>query len=177
VWWVLGGLAAVIGVVFAAVVIVAVVKHQIPKLAVGQCVSSDDYAALILRPADCANIDAVYQFAGEAQQGKCPDGERVEDGVYFYLEKANTEQLCFALNLRQGECYLMDLSEKTMAHEACAGAPARASSTTGAIKVRERIDGEVDESRCPTDTTPLAYSEPARLYCLEKATGGPLSTF
>jgi hypothetical protein len=174
---VLGGLAAVIGVVFAAVVIVAVVKHQGPGLAVGQCVSSDDYAALNLRRTDCANIDAVYQFAGDAEQGKCPDGERVEDGVYFYLEKTNGEQLCFALNLRQGECYLMDLSEKTMAHEACAAAPSLASSTTAALKVRERIDGEMDESRCPADTTPLAYSDPARLYCLEKATGGPLSSF
>ena len=173
----LGGLAAVIGVVLAAGVIVAVVKHQAPGLTVGQCVSSDDYAALNLRPTDCADIDAVYQFAGKAERGKCPDGERVEDGVYFYLEKTNKEQLCFALNLRQGECYLMDLSEKTMAHEACADAPSRANATTGALKVRERIDGEVDETRCPTDTTPLAYPEPVRLYCLEKAAGGPLSSF
>jgi hypothetical protein len=165
----------VIGLVLVAVVIVAVVKHQVPGLAVGQCVSSDDYAELNLRPTDCAHIDAVYQFAGDAEQGKCPDGERVEDGVYFYLEKTNKDQLCFALNLRQGECYLMDLSEKTMAHEACANAPSRASSTTGVLKVRERIDGEMDESRCPTDTTPLAYTDPARLYCLEQATGGPLS--
>lgn len=173
----LGGLAAVIGVVLAAVVIVAVVKHQAPGLAVGQCVSSEDYAALNLRPTDCANIDAVYQYAGEAEQGKCPDGERVEDGVYFYLEKTNAEQLCFALNLRQDECYLMDLSEKTMTHEACAEAPSKTSSTTGALKVRERIDGEMDESLCPTDTTPLAYSDPARLYCLEEGSGGPLSSF
>ena len=50
VWWVLGGLAAVIGVVLAAAMIVAVVKHRIPKLAVGQCVSSDDYAALSCGP-------------------------------------------------------------------------------------------------------------------------------
>lgn len=173
----LGGLTAVIGVVSAAVVIVAVVKHQAPGLAVGQCVSSEDYAALNLRPTDCANIDAVYQYAGKAEQGKCPDGERVEDGVYFYLEKTNGEQLCFALNLRQDECYLMDLSEKTMTHEACASAPSKTSSTTGALKVRLRIDGEMDESLCPTDTTPLAYSDPARLYCLEEASGGPLSSF
>ena len=173
----LGGVATVIGVVLVAVVIVALVKHQDPALAVGDCVSSDDYAALDLRPTNCSDIDAVYQYAGKAERGKCPDGERVEDGVYFYLEKTNKEQLCFALNLRQGECYLMDLSEKTMTHEACASAPSLASSTTGALKVRERIDGEVDESRCPTDTTPLAYTDPARLYCLEKADGGPLSSF
>lgn len=166
-----------IGVVGAAAVIVAVVKHQDPGLAVGECVSSEDYAALNLRPTSCADIDAVYQYAGEAEQGKCPDGERVEDGVYFYLEKTNKDQLCFALNLRQSECYLMDLSAKTMTHEACATAPSQASSTTGALKVRERIDGEVDESHCPTDTTPLAYTDPARLYCLEKADGGPLSSF
>ena len=55
--------------------------------------------------------------------------------------------------------------------------PSLASSTTGAVKVRERIDGEMDECLCPTDTTPLAYSDPARLYCLEKADGGPLSSF
>jgi hypothetical protein len=43
--------------------------------------------------------------------------------------------------------------------------------------VRDRIDGAADESNCPTDTTPLAYTDPARLYCLEKADGGPLSSF
>ena len=117
----LGGVAAVIGVVLVAVVIVALVKHQDP----GPGCGSTAYRAtttqrLILRPdRTAADIDAVYQFAGEAERGKCPDGERVEDWVYFYLEKTNKEQLCFALNLRQGECYLMDLSEKTMNHEAC----------------------------------------------------------
>ena len=98
---------------------------------------------------------------------------RAQDGSYFYIEKTNKEQLCFALNLRQGDCYLMDLDEKTMEHASCPDAVSKASSSVSALKVRERIDGgEADGDDCPAETTPLEYPEPPRLYCLEKASGG-----
>ena len=94
---------------------------RIADLTTGQCASRADYAAYQLRPTDCGDIDAVFEYAGKATLNICPDGKRTEDGSYFiFIGADKTEKLCLAMNLKEGECYLIDISAKTVKHVACA---------------------------------------------------------
>lgn len=136
----------------------------------GQCVSSDDYAAYRMQPTDCDDPAAVYEFAGTAAMSICPDGNQTQDGAYFLeAPDQHSDVLCFALNLRQGSCYLWDLSAKTVTPLDCSEASSRATSTAGAVKVAERVDGSSDGSRCAPEAKAMVFAVPARVYCLAKA--------
>ena len=64
------------------------------------------------------------------------------------IDAAKTEKVCFATNLKEGQCYLIDISAETVNPVACAEAGYTASATTGAMKVDWRIEGSIDGSRC-----------------------------
>jgi len=137
----------------------------------GQCVSSEDYSRFEFRPTDCGSPDAVYEFAGDTALGICPDGKRAEDGAYYLTfpdHKPTTEKMCFAANLHQGDCYLMSVQNKTIAHVDCAQAASKTNSTTGALKVSVRADGSMDGTRCAPPTIPMVYLVPQRVYCLAR---------
>jgi hypothetical protein len=169
----------IVGAVLVAVVVVIVVVTQalLPgrkaDLTVGQCVSSADYEAYQLRATDCSDVDAVYEYAGKATLDICPDGKRADDGSYFIvIDKNHNEKSCFAANLKEGECYLLDIAAKQVNHAACAQAASKANSHTGGFKVSQRIDGSSDESRCPAGTKAWAFIAPHRVYCLQKMADG-----
>jgi hypothetical protein len=108
----------------------------------------------------------------------CPDGKRTEDGNYvIVIDKDNNEKSCFAVNLKEGECYLLDISAKQINHAACAQAASGANSHTGAFKVSQRIDGSSDESRCSASTKAWAFIAPERVYCLQKIADSAVHAF
>jgi hypothetical protein len=133
----------VVGAVLVAVMVVVgvvrVVVHsrRSANLTVGQCVSSADFEAYRLRATACGDVDAVYEYAGKATMNICPDGKRTEDGNYvIVIDKDNNEKSCFAVNLKEGECYLLDISAKQINHAACAQAASGANSHT------QRVQGQ-----------------------------------
>jgi hypothetical protein len=143
------------------VVVVIVVVSQVVQLGrqadltVGQFVSSADYAVYELRATDCSDIEAVYEYAGKATMNICPDGKLTEDGGYFIVtDNEHNEKSCFALNLKEGEPYVTEVSAKEVNHVKCAEAASKANSHTGAFKVSQRIEGTSDESCCCAGTNP-----------------------
>lgn len=139
----------------------------------GQCITNDDYIKYhFTTTTSCESSDAVYELAGETAMGICPDGKRVQDGPYFYVTRnqddPKSESLCFALNLHQGDCYAMDLTEKSVTHIDCAQASTIANSHTGAFKVAKRADGSTDGTTCSTGDKPWVFTSPQRVYCLTK---------
>lgn len=138
----------------------------------GQCVTTDDFARFRFTPSSCDSPDAVYELAGVAEMGICPDGNRPEDGAYTYASRnqddPKSEQLCFALNMRQGSCYAIDITAKTTTYIDCSQGSAKANSHTGVFKVSQRINGSIDGTRCGTGAVSMVFAVPQRVYCLEK---------
>ena len=113
-------------------------------------------------PTDCANPDAVLQYAAPANSnGECPDG-KLDDSVYLSKEFDNN-RYCFALNLIQGDCYLQHKSGKAELFEPASCTAAHA------LKIVKRDDGHNDASQCPSGTKSKTFPEPARTYCAESA--------
>jgi hypothetical protein len=79
---------------------------------------------------------------------------------FIFIDADKTEKLCFAMNLKEDQCYLIDISAKTVNHMACAGARSKASATTGAMKVGQRIEGSPDGSRCSAGTIAGVFIAP-----------------
>ncbi|MGV9798893.1 hypothetical protein ACWDTP_12635 [Mycobacterium sp. NPDC003449] len=176
--WIWGVIAAVCVVGLVAVGVLALVLVHSGALNVtlggqlseGQCVTSDDYSAGKLQSSDCSDLDAVYEFAGKTDEGRCPDGKPAAEGSYFvFVPTDGGDQWCFAMNLSEGECYLLDLDESTMTHVACAQANSRAGGPVRALHVTDRIDDGTDTSQCGPVT--LSYSQPERAYCFEAIDG------
>lgn len=141
-------------------------------LKTGQCITTDDMNNFHFTATSCDSPNAVYELAGLTAMGICPDGKRVQDGPYFYATRnqddPKVESMCFALNMRQGECYSLDLTEKSVTHIDCAQASTTANSHTGVFTVAKRVDGSSTETVCATGDKAMIFTVPERVYCLSK---------
>ncbi|WP_156762984.1 hypothetical protein [Mycobacterium sp. E787] len=136
------------------------------SIRVGECV--DQTAFLTMRFSsnpgnDCANRANIYELAFKGGGEACPDGKR-GDSVYSRYTDGVT-LLCFALNLRQGQCYqpASGAGNLTMRPGDC-GEP-----QPSQTMVVQRIDGSTDTTRCPPGDKTIVYPSPARVYCLAPA--------
>jgi hypothetical protein len=131
---------------------------------VGQCV-----AAFTMRdnnfspaPQDCSKPDSTLEVAAKGgSSATCPDGQR--EGSDYSILSDGTTTLCLMLNLKQDQCYSMSGGAKdpTFVATSC-------DSSSPGIRVDKRVDGSTDASLCPSETKPVSYPSPARLYCLER---------
>jgi hypothetical protein len=135
------------------------------SLTVGQCVADDEFGQGAPEPIDCSNSIATMELASRGgANADCPDGKGRDDTDYttLFWEDAT---MCFAANLIERNCYAVNMestSEAPFIFEAC-------NDPRATIKVVQRFDGTTDAAQCPTGTKPIAYPQPARLYCIEPA--------
>ncbi|MUL78850.1 proline-rich domain-containing protein [Mycolicibacterium sp. CBMA 226] len=174
-WMVIVGVIAVLALISGVANMVLKANHRAEAagdLKTGQCLTTDDMNKFHFRSTSCDSLDAVYELAGLTAMGICPDGKRVQDGPYFYATKNSddpkAESMCFALNMRQSECYSLDMSEKIVTHIDCAQASTTANSHTGVFKVAKRVDGSSTETVCVAGEKAMIFTVPERVYCLAK---------
>ncbi len=136
------------------------------SIRVGECV--DQTAFLTMRFSsnpgnDCTNPANIYELAFKGGGVACPDGKR-DDSVYSRYTDGVT-LLCFALNLKQGQCYQLanGAGNLTIRPGDC-GEP-----QPSQTMVVQRIDGSTDTTRCPPGGKTIAYPSPPRVYCLAPA--------
>lgn len=133
---------------------------------VGECITQIDYVAKSFssRPNnDCAIPANLYELADKGgAYTKCPDGKR-EDSIYYGYSDEFTN-LCFALNLKQDECYLVegDRNSPRLNVDDCSNA------RPGEVRVVQRIDGSTEKTQCPPGEKSVSYPVPARVYCLAR---------
>jgi hypothetical protein len=134
-----------------------------PNLTVGQCVADSDFAKRGPKPTDCRDASAVMELVSRGGgNANCPDGKGHADTDYTTLFWDNAT-MCFAANFLEDHCYAVntaDPSESPFTHEDC-------DDPRAAVKVVQRIDGTTDAAQCSAGTKPIAYKQPARLYCLK----------
>lgn len=129
-------------------------------LSVGECISAEDYGAGDMRPTpvDCGQAGAVYELASTGGgSATCPDGERENSGYAALVN--DTLTYCFALNIREGSCYRVEVAKNLFIPVSC-------SSPQAVSKIDRRVDGSTDESKCPSGTKAITFPEPVRLYCV-----------
>jgi hypothetical protein len=145
-------------------------RSQLPAAAkgpqIGQCFSQFDLGTEFgnATPIDCADPVGTYELAAKGgPTATCPDNERESSIYHVYTNESST--LCFAANLKEGQCYLkMDDGKATKL------TPVDCDDRRFAqVKVDRRIDGSTDKSQCPPGTKAISYPTPARVYCIEKA--------
>jgi hypothetical protein len=132
---------------------------------IGQCFSEFEVGIGKLdQSTDCANPVATYELAAKVgPTATCPDNKR--DGSLYARFTNESRTLCFAANLKQGQCYL-----RTDEHTTRTWTPADCAEARYArFKVDKRIDGSTDKTPCPPGDKGLAYPVPARVYCLARA--------
>ena len=133
----------------------------------GQCVDQNSFLAtrFISEPEnDCANAANTYELAFRGgPSATCPDGKRDHSVYNRYTDDATI--LCFALNLKQGQCYQLTngAGNLTMTLGDCR--EPRPLQT----RVVRRIDGSTDTTACPPGDKTIAYPSPPRVYCLAPA--------
>lgn len=143
-------------------------KHQAhTSMRVGECITQMAYRSESFTSSpgnDCANPANTYVLAARGgSAATCPDGKR-EGSVYDRYTDGSTI-LCFALNLKQGQCYLVsgDRDSPKLSLGDCND------TQSGVMKVAQRIDASTDTSGCPAGTKPVSYPTPPIVYCLERA--------
>ncbi|HEV7579690.1 MAG TPA: hypothetical protein VGO77_04650 [Mycobacterium sp.] len=117
-------------------------------------------------PTDCADPKATYQLVAQGgPTATCPDGQR-EDSLYEVFTNASST-LCFAANLKQGQCYtkMNDGKSKKLTPVDCDDL------RFAQIRIVQRIDGSTDKTQCPADAKGVSYPIPPRVYCV--AAAGP----
>jgi hypothetical protein len=117
-------------------------------------------------PTDCADPKATYQLVAQGgPTATCPDGQR-EDSLYEVFTNASST-LCFAANLKQGQCYtkMDDGKSKKLTPVDCDDL------RFAQIRIVQRIDGSTDKAQCPADAKGVSYPIPPRVYCV--AAAGP----
>ncbi|OBI70717.1 hypothetical protein [Mycobacterium sp. E796] len=137
------------------------------SMPVGQCIDQNAFLARSFsssRANDCANPANAYQLAYKGgPTANCPDGKR-DNSVYSrYTDDSAT--LCFALNLKQGQCYQMTNGAETLTMTLGDCSAPRAPQT----RVVQRFDGSTDTARCAPGDKAIAYPVPPRVYCLAQA--------
>jgi hypothetical protein len=136
------------------------------SMRVGECIDQTAYSKRSFSStsgSDCGNPANTYVLAAKGDAaGTCPDGKR--DGSIYDRFTNNASILCFALNLKEDQCYEVgpDRDHPTMSLSNCGEARSRQ------IKVVQRIDGSTDNSQCPPGVKGISYPTPAVVYCLEK---------
>jgi hypothetical protein len=140
------------------------VGHSTHSANVGQCVGAFTMRDNNFSPAaqDCSKPDSTLEVAARGgSSATCPDGKR--EGSDYSILFDGTTTLCLMLNLKQDECYSVSggAKEPTFVVTSC-------DSSSPGIRVDRRIDGSTDATLCPSETKPVSYPSPARLYCLER---------
>jgi hypothetical protein len=136
------------------------------SMRVGECITQMDYHSESFtssRDNDCANPANTYLLAAKGgSSATCPDGKR--EGSIYDRYTDSTTIMCFALNLKQGQCYLIggQRSSPEITLGDCN------STQAGEMRVAQRIDGSTDTSGCPDGDKGVSYPTPAIVYCLEK---------
>ncbi|MEZ0349857.1 hypothetical protein [Mycobacterium sp. pR1184] len=137
------------------------------SMQVGECITQMSYRSEAFNSSpgnDCADPVNTYLLAAKGgPSAQCPDGKR-EGSIYDRYTDSSTI-LCFALNLKQGQCYLVsgerDRPKLTLGdcndHE------------SGVMRVVQRIDGTANSSDCPSGLNGVSYPTPPVVYCLERA--------
>jgi hypothetical protein len=138
------------------------------SMSVGECITQSAYVAQSFssRPEnDCANPANVDQLATKGGPlATCPDGKR--DGSKYDHFSDESTILCFALNLKEGQCYQLtgDVHHPRLSLGDCNDP------RPGLVRVVQRIDGGTDKSECPAGIKGSAsYPSPPVVYCLDKA--------
>jgi hypothetical protein len=138
---------------------------SVTSLNVGQCTDQFSIGTQVLGAGagDCDDVKSTYEVASKGDaNATCPDGKR-DDSVYYVLTTKSVT-MCFALNLKQGQCYM-----KMQDGKSTRLSPVDCDDTRYAqVQVAERIDGETPPE-CVAGVTMIAYPQPARLYCLVPA--------
>lgn len=140
--------------------------QQRTSMRVGECITQTSYRSESFSSStnnDCANPMNTYQLAFKGgSSATCPDGRR--EGSYYDRYTDSSTILCFALNLKQGQCYEFgsDTSHPTITLSNCSTAASRR------VRVVARIDGSTDESECPAGAKGVGYPSPAVVYCLAR---------
>jgi hypothetical protein len=108
----------------------------------------------------CDDPEAAYKVAKRLDKasGSCPS-----DDYDSYRETGVGEgyKLCLMINGQEGACF-DDLDSTSLPTK-------RADCATAGFKVIKAVDGEADESACPTDDTvaSLTYPEPPNTVCVK----------
>lgn len=129
---------------------------------VGDCikVNSASTSNADVKTIDCNDQTAMFKVAKKLgnDTDSCPG-----DVYEKYMQtggKTGDFALCLMLNAKEGDCLKgLDGGADKIAKSDCAGAD---------VKVSKVVAGSTDEKACGEDALPLAYPEPATLYCLTK---------
>ncbi|CQD21918.1 hypothetical protein BN1232_05423 [Mycobacterium lentiflavum] len=165
----IGAVVLVLGIVgdFANAASRLAKRQEHSSMQVGECITQMSYRAQAFKASpgnDCADPVNTYLLAAKGgPSAPCPDGKR-EGSIYDRYTDSSTI-LCFALNLKQGHCYLVsgerDSPKLTLGdcndHE------------SGVMRVIQRIDGTSNSSDCPSGLNGVSYPTPPVVYCLERA--------
>jgi hypothetical protein len=136
------------------------------SMRVGECVTQMAYRSESFTSSpgnDCASPVNTYLLAAKGgSSATCPDGKR-EGSVYDRYTDGSTI-LCFALNLKQGQCYLVsgERDSPRLSLGDCND------TQSGVMRVVQRIDGSTDSSGCPPGVKGVGYPTPPIVYCLER---------
>lgn len=156
-------------IVVGAVVLVLGAGHVLSYLAVshtstaagnvdvGQCITAEAFEQrrLNAEAVDCRRSDATLQLVSKGDAAAtCPDGLRESTKYPALTNDVRTQ--CFALNLREGYCYVV-------AHTV---APVNCTDPSANAKVARRVDGTTEAVGCAVEARAVAYREPPRAYCL-----------
>lgn len=134
------------------------------SMRVGECIDQNAFFVRSFGGSlhnDCANPANTYELAFKGgSAATCPDGKR-DHSVYDRFTDDYTI-LCFALNLKQGQCYQLTNGDDSLTMRLSDCGEHRPSQ----VRVVQSIDGSADKSRCPPGNRAIAYPSPARVYCL-----------
>lgn len=137
------------------------------SIRVGECIDQNAFLvrSFSSRPEnDCGNPANTYELAFKGgPSATCPDGKRDHSAYDRFTDESTI--LCFALNLKQGQCYqLTNGAENLTMRLGDCSQPQPLQ-----VSVVQRIDGSTDKSRCPPGGRAIAYPTPSRVYCLARA--------
>ncbi|MGA5538190.1 LppU/SCO3897 family protein [Mycolicibacterium nivoides] len=131
-------------------------------LAVGDCITGDEYAAadMNLTAISCSDAEAVYELASKGgRSATCPDGKRDDSDYAVLMNESRT--YCFILDVEEGECFDINEASKRVT-------PVECSDPNAVTKIVKRVDGSTDTAVCESGARAVAFPEPARVYCAEE---------
>jgi hypothetical protein len=131
-------------------------------LAVGECITGDQYAAadMSITPVSCSDAKAVYELASKGDSSAtCPDGKRDDSDYAVLMNQSRT--YCFILDVDEGECFDINEASKLVT-------PVECSDPSAVTKIVNRVDGSTDTSVCESGARAVAFPKPARVYCAEE---------
>lgn len=139
-------------------------KSDTAKAKVGDCINviKGSAADSKTEPVDCSSEKAVYKIV--QTYDKKTDCAKDYTSYEETLNGGTTAFLCLAPNFKQGSCYI-DNNLTGYQFSDCAA-------TDATFKVIQRIDGQVDELLCGSDSDKfITVSDPKTTFCLGKPKG------